>query len=452
MVLPYVILAGRVDLVAGVTREALAAGDRLPDRVGIGLLTRVFPPGLVDEVIDETGAREQRYRALPARLMVYFTLALWLFMRCGYGLVLEKLTAGLTWAGLSEQDWEVPRTGSITKARHRLGPLVMARLFRRTAGPLTTADTSDATSGVTRGAWWRGLRVCSLDASTLDVPDTAFNDAVFGRPTNGSAPGPFPQVRIIALAENGTKALIDAAIEGYCVDERTLARQILPALRPDMLVLADRGFPGYHLWADAAATGAHLVWRIPASFGLPVLQTLPEGTYLSHLTARRQKDTPTPPPIPVRVIEYTITTTDTSDNTTTSELFCLITTLVDPATAPAMGLAQLYHQRWQIETALGAMKTDQRGPGIVLRSHQPAGVLQELWAMFCVYHAIRELAFHAATHHTLEPTHISFKHALETARDSTVRDFSPSPQQTIMEPRTPHPHPTPQPPPTPTRP
>jgi len=441
MALPYVILPGRVGLVAGVTREALAAADRLPDRVGIGLLTRVFPPGLVDEVIDETGSREQRHRMLPARLMVYFTLALWLFMRCGYGLVLEKLTTGLAWAGLPEQDWEVPRSGSITKARHRLGPLVLARLFHRTAGPLAAADTSKVTSGVTRGAWWRGLRVCSLDASTLDVPDTAFNDSVFGRPTNGSAPGPFPQVRIMALAENGTKALIDAAIEGYCVDERTLARQILPSLRPDMLVLADRGFPGYHLWAEATATGAHQVWRVPASFGLPVLNTLREGTYLSHLTARPQKGTPTPPPIPVRVVEYTVTSTDTSDNTTTSEQFRLITTLTDPATAPARELAQLYHQRWQIETALGALKTEQRGSGIVLRSHQPAGVLQELWAMFCVYHAIRDLAFHAAIHHTLDPTQISFKHAIETARDSAARDFSPSPPQTIMELRPPHPDP-----------
>lgn len=429
---------------AGVTREALAAEDRLPDRVGIGLLTRVFPPRLVDEVIAETGAREQRYRVLPARLMVYFTLALWLFTRCGYGLVLEKLTAGLTWSGVSEQDWEVPRTGSITKARQRLGPLVLARLFQRIAGSKAVADTPGS-------SWWRGWRVCSLDATILDVPDTPFNDAVFGRPTNGTASGPFPQVRVAVLAENGTKALIDAAIEGYCVDERTVARQLLPALQSGMLVLADRGFPGYHLWTDAAATGAQLVWRIPASFGLPVLQVLPEGTYVSQLTAPDRKGKPTPPPTPVRVIEYTITTTDTSNNSTTSELFCLITTLLDPAAAPAMELAQLYHQRWQIETALGALKTDQRGPGIVLRSHQPAGVLQELWAMFCVYQAIRELAFHAANPTGLDPTQISFKHTLETARDSATRDFSPSPPQTILEPSAPHPDPTPQPRPTPTR-
>jgi hypothetical protein len=445
MALPLLILAGRVDLVAGVTREALTAQDRLPDRVGIGLLTRVFPPRLVDEVIEETGAREQRYRVLPARLMVYFVLALWLFTRCGYGLVLEKLTVGLTWSGVSEQDWEVPRTGSITKARHRLGPLVLARLFHRIAGSKAAADTPGS-------SWWRGWRVCSLDATILDVPDTPFNDTVFGRPTNGSAPGPFPQVRVAVLAENGTKALIDAAIEGYCVDERTVARQLLPALRPDMLVLADRGFPGYHLWTDAATTGTQLVWRIPASFGLPVLQVLADGSYLSQLTAPHRKGKPTPPPTQVRVIEYTITTTDTSNNSTTSELFCLITTLTDPTTAPAIELAQLYHQRWQIETALAALKTDQRGPGIVLRSHQPAGVLQELWAMFCVYQAIRELAFHAATRTSLDPTQISFKHTIETARDSATRDFSPSPPQTIMEPRTPHPHPTPQPHPTPTRP
>jgi hypothetical protein len=171
------------------------------------------------------------------------------------------------------------------------------------------------------------------------------------------------------------------------------------------------------LWRAAAATGADLCWRMSASFTLPVIQILPDGSYLSELRPPRRGDGP---PIPVRVIEYSVLTTD-EDGHQTSELFALATTLVDVERYPAIDLARLYHQRWQAETGIADLKTAIRGgPEVVLRSRTPAMVEQEFWAMLCVYQAIRELISYA-TPTGLDPGRISFKRAFEAARDSATR-------------------------------
>jgi hypothetical protein len=255
----------------------------LPDRVVIGVLTSVFPPGLVDEVIDAAGARELRRRLLPARLTVYFTLALWLFMGCGYDAVLRNLAEGLAWAGGGRGSWRVPSAGPITKARARLGPQPLRLLFERVAGPVGTEGMA--------GVFWRGLRLVSLDGTTVGVPDSTANGAAFGRPAGSDGwRGACPQVTLVALAECGTRALIDAAFGGYRAGEQTLAAQLAPRMRAGMLVLADRNFPGVKLWLAATAQGAELLWRVKANiFTLPVRQVLPDGTYLSVITSRKGK-------------------------------------------------------------------------------------------------------------------------------------------------------------------
>jgi hypothetical protein len=361
-------------------------------------------------VIEASGAREVRYRRLPARLMMVFTLACWLFMRSGYGLVLSKLADAHALEGSGWGDWQMPSTGSITKAKARLGAEPFRRLFARSAGPVGSADTP--------GVFFAGLRVVTVDGFTLDVPDSTENAAFFGRGGNGSdSANPYPQLRALALAEAGTRALLGAAHGPAGTGEQRLAEDLLPALGPGMLVLADRNFASWKLWRAAAATGADLCWRMSASFTLPVIQILPDGSYLSELRPPRRGDGP---PIPVRVIEYSVLTTD-EDGHQTSELFALATTLVDVERYPAIDLARLYHQRWQAETGIADLKTAIRGgPEVVLRSRTPAMVEQEFWAMLCVYQAIRELISYA-TPAGLDPGRISFKRAFEAARDSATR-------------------------------
>ncbi|HEX2300430.1 MAG TPA: IS4 family transposase [Pseudonocardiaceae bacterium] len=404
---------------AGVTREARSAADRLPDRVSIGVLARMFPAALVDEVIDEAGAREQRKRSLPTRLTVYVTLAMWLFMGSGYDTVVRQLVEGLRWSRRGWGTWRVPSTGSITKARTRLGPQPLRLLFDRVAGPVGIPETA--------GVFWRGLRVTAMDGSTLDIPDTPANDKEFGRPTSQHKPGPYPQVRLVGLAECGSQALINVAFGPFRTGEHTLAADLIDSMTAGMLVLADRNFAGTQLMSAAAATGAELLWRMPSNFTLTVEQVLPDGTYLTELTARNGGKGRVRRRLTVRIIEYCVLTTD-EDGEQISELFCLATTLTDPATAPAIELAQLYAQRWEFETLLGALKTRQRGPRIVLRSHTPDGVRQELWAMFCVYHALRELIATAADPAGIDPRRISFTHTLRTAgRSLAAPAFPPAP-------------------------
>lgn len=396
---------------AGLTREARAAEERLPTRISIGVLARTFTHELLDEVVEATDAREVRLRLLPARLVLLFVLACWLFMRSGYGLVLSKMVDAHVVDGGGLGGWEPPTTAAIGKARARLGVAPLRLLFDRIKGPLGQASTP--------GVFWRDLRVVAMDGFTADVADTEENAEFFGRGSNGSGtPNPYPQLRAVVLGEAGTRALIDAAYGPFKTGEQTLADGLVASLRPGMLCLADRNFTSWGLWRKAARTGAHLLWRVSASFTLPVLQVLSDGSYISELKPPRKKDGP---PVRVRVIEYTVWTQHT-DGTEMSELFCLATTLLDPATAPMAELADLYHDRWQAETSIGEIKTIQRGgPEVVLRSKSPAMVEQEFWAMLCVYHAIRDLLTHAADQHGLPPTRISFKHAADAARDWATR-------------------------------
>lgn len=184
---------------AGQTKPPVT--PRLSDRIAIGVLTQTFPPELVDRVIATTGRAEQRQRLLPARVVVYYTLAMCLFAQVGYEEVMRLLVEGLAWMRRFEGTWQVPDKSSIARARARLGPGPLRELFAQVARPLATQAT--------KGAWYRQWRLLALDGTTLDVPDTPANAAAFGRPGGGRGLGAFPQVRLVGLAECGTHAIVD---------------------------------------------------------------------------------------------------------------------------------------------------------------------------------------------------------------------------------------------------
>jgi len=285
----------------------------------------------------------------------------------------------------------------------------MRLLFESVAGPLASPGTP--------GGFWRGRRVLSIDGTTLDVQDTEGNWARFGGPgtrdeSGAGLPGGFPKVRVVALAECGTRALIAARQGSYATSQKALTVELLPLLGEGMLVLADRNFPGYDLWGRAAATGADLLWRVGSIFALPVVTVLADGSYLSRLSPPKKELRGGAEPIVVRVVEYHLLAPDGSP----TEVFALITTLLDVQAAPAGELAELYHQRWQIENAFGALKSQLKGDGVVLRSKTPDGAEQELWALLCAYHAIRELICAAAELTDQDPLRLSFTAALDAVR------------------------------------
>jgi len=414
--------------------EGLSPDGWLPDRISGGVLTRTFPPDLVDEVVEATGTREQRRRLLPARLMVYFVLALWLFRgrNCGYGQVMIKLADGLYhrrrgedllagdldpdgWVDAGEgRRWRQPNISSLARGRGKLGSDPLRMLFEHVAGPVA----ADGTAGV----FCCGLRVISMDGSTTDVPDSDENDAFFGRPSNASRDGAFPQVRWVAAAESGTGALTGAAFGPYTCGEQTQALDLLPCFAPGMLVLADRNFLSWSLARDVLATGAHILWRASASFTLRPLRVLPDGTWLAELKPPRKSDGP---PVTVRVIEYTVHTTAEGDGgESSSEVFCLVTDLLDTEEYPALDLACCYPERWGCETVTGHHKTDMGQGQPVLRSKDPEGVAQEMRALFAVYQAICRIAGAGADAMGIPPDRISFPHALQAAA-GTVAAFPP---------------------------
>jgi hypothetical protein len=386
--------------------------QRLSDHVALGVLTRVFPPALVDAVVRETGREQRRHRLLPSRLVAYYVLAMALFSQASYEEVMRNLVEGLAWESGWRQRWSVPSKSAIFQARARLGAEPLEALFARGCVPLATPDTP--------GAFYRGWRLVSVDGTCLDVADTPDNDAEFARPGSGrgEGTGAYPQVRLVALAECGTHAMFAAAIGAYATGESTLARQLLSALGPGMLCLADRGFTAFPLWSAAAETGADLLWRAKGNAVLPVLERFDDGSFRSEIVAtadkRERRNV-----LAVRVVEYRIE--DAGRPQAEDLRYRLLTTILDPGAAPAEELAAVYAERWELETALDELKTHQRGPRVVLRSKTPDGVRQEAWGYLCTHYAIRALMATAATAaggDGVDPDRVSFTRALHAARRS----------------------------------
>jgi Insertion element 4 transposase N-terminal/Transposase DDE domain len=403
----------------------IVSRDRLTDRIGIGVLTRVVHRDLVDEVLAETGKVEQRSRSLPARVVVYYVLALCLFFGESYEEVMRFLVEGLQFARSWRKDWKVPTTGAISQARQRLGCEPLRALFERIAVPCAEHGT--------QGSWLRSRRLMAIDGFSLDIADTKDNDSAFGRLGGDKNPGPFPQVRLVGLGECGTHAIVAARMGTARANERELAEELISAFEPGMLIIADRGFYSYHLWKAARESGADLLWRMQDGPHLPVVRTFPDGSYESFLidpkvrsrrNGQRYYGRPVDEAtgIPVRVVEYEVANREGSD-----EIFCLITTISDPAEADAAELAAAHAERWEFESGLDELKTHQRGRGAVLRSKSPEMVRQEIWALLLTHYAIRHLMREAADQADIDPDRLSFMRSLRVVRRQVTGQagFSP---------------------------
>jgi hypothetical protein len=405
---------------------AAISGTRLTDRIGVGVLTRLIDRDLVDDVLAGTRRTEQRSRLLPARVVVYYVLGLCLFFGEAYEEVMRLLVAGLLFTGAWQKDWQVPTTGAIAQARQRLGAEPLQLLFERVAVPCAQRGT--------RGAWLGPRRLMAIDGFVLDIPDTTENAAAFGRSGGEKNPAPFPQVRLVGLGECGTHAIVAARLAAWRVSERALAGELIADLEPGMLVIADRGFYSFQLWQAAAASGADLLWRMQDGPNLPVVRAFGDGSYESFLldpkvrgrraTQRHRGSAKIEEPsgIPVRVIEYEVPNREGK-----GEIFCLITTIMNPEDATAAELAAAYQERWEFESSLDEIKTHQRGRDGVLRSKSPEMIRQEIWAFLLTHYAVRHLMCEAADQAGKDPDRLSFMRSLRVIRRQVTDQagFSP---------------------------
>jgi len=385
------------------TVAALPAGSRITDYISLGVIAKFFPMEKIREILEQTKRASVRERDLPAHVVVYYVIALALYMRSSYREVLRCLLEGVQWLLPLATKIKVVGKSGISQARSRLGVEPIKRLYQAVVAPIAEKRT--------RGAWYQQWRLVSLDGSTLDVADTAENEQAFGRPGASRGASAYPQIRFVGLLESGTQVLWAAIMDQYKTDEITLAATVVPALRKGMLCLAERFFPAYDLWRKAAQTGADLLWRVRKNARLEVDQRLADGSYLSRIyrsTSDRRKGRKA---MVVRVIEYRL-----KDVPGAEPIYRLITTILDPQLAPAKELAALYHERWEIETALDELKTHLRGAPIVLRSKTPELVQQEFYGLLMAHFAIRGLMHEAALQANQDPDQLSFVHAVHVVQ------------------------------------
>ena len=385
------------------TVASLPAGSRITDYISLGVLAKTFPPATVRAVLAATGTASQRQRDLPAHVVVYYVIALALYMQSSTREVLRCLLEGVQWLRGPSATVKVAGKSGISKARTRVGWQPLQQLHDQLVHPIAIPAT--------KGAWYRRWRLVSLDGSTLEVADEAANAQAFGRPAASRGATAFPQLRFVALVENGTHVLFGTRCGPYAVGETTLAAEVLAGLHPGMLCLADRLFFGYALWTQATATGAALLWRGKQNLRLPVEQRLPDGSYLSRIYPSEQDRRHGRQGVGVRVIEYQLAGVPGAE-----PVYRLLTTILDPAAAPAADLAALYHERWEIETAFDELKTHLRGARIVLRSKTPDLVHQEFYGLLLAHFAVRGLMHEAALTAGEDPDRLSFLHTVRVIR------------------------------------
>src|SRR6185312_2894121 len=328
-----------------ITRVVKVAGG--PFAPGhIGELTRIVPFEMVDAVLAETNTLQRRLRALPSRVVVYLLLAGALFAELGYGQVWARMIAGLEGLAVT-----TPAPSALAAARRRIGVAPLRALFALLRAPA---------AGLARtGVYWRGRLVTAVDGTMMCCPDTKANLAVYRRGGGYQGGTGYPLVRVLALVACGTRTLIDATFGTDRIGETSYARELVRALRAGMIVLADRNFAAQDWLVAVAGTGAEVPVRVKLGRHLPVCRRRRDGSYLSRIGA-----------LEVRVITATITVR--TDQGRRSEVYRLITTILDPH-VPATEIVTLYHQRWEIETAFFELKSTILG-GRVLRARTPAGV------------------------------------------------------------------------------
>jgi hypothetical protein len=385
------------------TLAALPAGSRITDYISLGVVTKTFPLDRMRAVLAATGKQSVRQRDLPAHVVIYYVIALALYMQSSYREMLRCLLEGVQWLLEPSARVKVAGNSGISQARTRLGWEPLRQLHDEIVKPIAVKAT--------KGAWYRGRRLVSLDGSTLDVADEKNNDEAFGRPGASRGASAYPQIRFVSLAEIGTHVLFGTQMAGCTTSEIALSKTVLPHLKRDMLCLADRNFFGFQMWTQAAATGAALLWRVKKNMRLVCEKRLPDGSYLSRIFASERDWRHKTNGVTVRVIDYRL------EGVVDAEpVYRLVTTILDRQEAPATELAALYHERWEIETAFDELKTHLRGARIVLRSKTPDLVRQEFHGLLMAHFAVRGLMHDAALKADEDPDQLSFLHAIRIVR------------------------------------
>jgi transposase IS4-like protein/DDE family transposase len=378
------------------TEREIAELAQQPTAERVRALKGIITRHDVQAVLRQTGQSRRKCRRLPPWFMVWFVIALGLFCCDCYRQVYRWLQPF--------RRRGTPGRSTLCEARQRLGVAPLRLLSDRVIRLQGTPQMANA--------FYRGMRLMSLDSFVVDVADTEANARVFDRPGSGRAPGAFPQARVLSLCETGTHVLWRSLIKPHRRSEVVMAHALLRHLEPNMLMLWDRGFLSYATVAQVRQRRAHLLARIKKNLVFVPLRRLHDGSYLAKLYAsprHRQRDEGG---MVVRIIDYTF---DDPGRPGSGQKHRLLTTLLDAHRHPAERLIVLYHERWEEELTIDELKTHQRQRP-VLRSETPAGVVQEIYGLLLGHFVVRKLMVEAARQADVSPRQLSFVATLKILR------------------------------------
>jgi hypothetical protein len=380
-----------------------------------GLLEQLLSHDVIGRALREAPAGHKYDRVLNAKMTVICVLVACLFPGAGYDSVLAT-AFGLP-GPRRPPGADVPTGAAFSQARKVLGEQVMRKLFE------LDAAVADADLGI--GLLWKGLEITAIDGTTMELARNDVLDGEFGTPADGAR----PLLRVTAHVRTATFRWIAAAIGGYHDGENALADELEDSFRPGMLNLADRGFFSMFRWLRFSGAGADLAWRVKngaKSVPARTLEVLPDGSELvilhesGGMHARRRKDAPASrpgrlPATAARLVAFTVTTVTASGKRKTTRMRVL-TTLLDHEAFPAMDIAVLYAERWQIEIAFLHLKKTVRGPRRPLRGQSPELARQEAWALLLIHNMTAAAAARAAGTAGLDPGLIPFTAVLGLIR------------------------------------
>lgn len=364
----------------------------------------------VSSALLETGTASIRRRKLPAELAVWLVIGMGLFRDRSVEAVVKHL--GLVFAPVGSGSSVGRRTvvpAAISAARARIGPEPLQRIFARSA-EVWSSVASEASP-------WHGLAVYAVDGTTFRVPDTASNREAFCLPASSRGPAAYPQVRAVMLLA-ARSHIIRAAVFGPCrgkgSGEQSLARQLWDDVPAGSVVILDKGFLSYpvlYRLAAGDATGPKH-WLIRAKSGLAMRPVTEFGTgdclVEVNISAEARADDPTlPKTMRVRAIQYEVEG---------HEPQLLLTSLVDHARYPALDIAQLYHERWEIELAYDEIKTHMLEREEALRSKTSSAIEQEIWGLLIGYNLVRCRMIEVASDVGLPHNRISFRNTIHLVR------------------------------------
>lgn len=363
-------------------------------------LKRIISTRAVTEALRLGGRGGRVCPTAPDWFVVLFVVAMGLFSGDCYRQVCR-------WLMPRSRHRRTPLRSTLCEARHRLGVRPLALLARRAVKLL-----ADAAAPGDASAFYRGMRLMALDGFVLDLPDSPANAKAFGRPGSSRAPAAFAQARVVALCEAGTHVIWRWLIKHCRCGEARMAPYLLRQLRPDMLLLWDRGFFKYAHVKQVLAARAHVLARVKKDLILRPLKRLSDGSYLSRVYRNAYDRKHDRGGIDVRVIEYELSDPGRAGH---KQKHRLLTTLLDEKLDPAKTLVELYHWRWEQELAFDEIKSHELERP-VLRSQTPAGVMQEIHGLLLAHYVIRTLMHQSAAQRQTSPLRLSFVHTLKILR------------------------------------